>query len=60
MDIDRIESHLSDIQTIIHDLITLLPDEQKYRGSELQRIDFLVNDLYYRYVVEARDNLKED
>lgn len=50
-DTDRIAYALGSIKIAIDELRKLLPDEQLQPGSQLQRIDALVNDLAHKYIV---------
>lgn len=49
----KIATHLRMIRTAVHELQALLPEEQLHRGSELQRLDSLNNDLYWKYIMNA-------
>lgn len=50
---ELIEINLQAIKQHVTRLLELLPDEQQHVGSELQQIDSLANDLYYKYVVKG-------
>jgi hypothetical protein len=53
---DSAKYQIKFIRNAILQLQRVLPDEQSYKGSELQRIDALVNALEDKYLREVLDD----